>query len=235
MVSHHLGPHEGPTTIVDHYLAELAARLQGARRTRAAILAEIRDGLGEATAANITSGMMPTQAAAAAIQRFGTPQAVADAFAGELTIAYARRSIAAFIGTGPLVGIWWLLLLHPRPWQPSPLALIAAIPVLPLIAFAIATAVGTFATTGRLIRWLPEASPARALAATTAVASLCLAGDLTIVTVFAIRAGTTDLMLNVLAAAAITASVLRLPCSIGTIRRCVRLRRELAPADSCQT
>ena len=40
-------------------------------------------------------------------------QAVADAFEGELATAYARRTIALYVITGPLVGIWWLLLLQP--------------------------------------------------------------------------------------------------------------------------
>ena len=47
----------------------------------------------------------------AAIAQFGSPYAVADAFGGELATGYARRTIAWFIATGPLVGIWWLLLL----------------------------------------------------------------------------------------------------------------------------
>jgi hypothetical protein len=44
-----------------------------------------------------------------------------------------------------------------------------------LIVVAIAGA--TLATTGRLMRWLPETSPPRALAATTAISVLCLIGD----------------------------------------------------------
>ena len=60
-------------------------------------------------------------------------EAVADAFAGELATAYARRTIALYVITGPLVGIWWLLLLRPDPWRAGLIALLAAIPVLPLI------------------------------------------------------------------------------------------------------
>ena len=115
-------------------------------------------------------------------RQFGSPHAVADAFAGELTTAYARRTIAWFIATGPLVGIWWLLLLHPSPWRTGLIALVAAIPVIPLIIAAIATAGGTLATTGRLMRWLPETGPRRALAATTAIAMLCMIIDLTMIT-----------------------------------------------------
>jgi hypothetical protein len=60
-----------------------------------------------------------------------------------------------FVVAGPLVGIWWLLLLYPSPWRTGLIALVAAIPVIPLIIAAIATAGGTLATTGRLTRWLP--------------------------------------------------------------------------------
>ena len=80
------------------------------------------------------------------------------------------------------MGIWWLLLLHPSPWRTGLIALVAAIPVIPLIIAAIATAGGTLATTGRLMRWLPETGPRRALAATTAIAMLCMIIDLTMIT-----------------------------------------------------
>jgi hypothetical protein len=166
------------------YLSNLAAQLCGPRRRREAILAELRDGLDQASEDCIAAGLPPDQAAAAAITQFGTPEAVADAFGGELATAYARRTIALFVATGPLVGIWWLLLLHPSPWRTGLIALLAAIPVIPLIVIAIATAGGTLATTGRLMRWLPETGPRRALAATTAIAVLCMIGDLTMITMF---------------------------------------------------
>jgi hypothetical protein len=51
------------------------------------------------------------------------------------------------------------------------LAALIAIPALPLIALAIATAAGTFATTGRLMRWLPETPASKALTAAMAIAT----------------------------------------------------------------
>jgi hypothetical protein len=120
------------------YLTEIAARLHGPRRRRARILAELHDGLDEAVADHAQDGRAPEQAADAAIHGFGTPAEVAAAFAGELAIAYARRTLAWFVVTGPLVGIWWLLLLQPQPWHTGPAALLAAIPVLPLIGVAVA-------------------------------------------------------------------------------------------------
>jgi hypothetical protein len=201
---------------LDAYLADLALRLSGPRRRRAAILAELGDGLHHATDDHISAGLTPAQAAAAAINQFGDPQAVADAFAGELATAYARRTIACYVATGPLVGIWWLLLLlQPHPWRTGLVALVAAIPVLPVIALVIATAAGTLATTGRLMRWLPEAGPRRALAATTTIATLCVICDATMITMFTVSGGPA----GPLAVAAVAASLTRIACSIIVIRK----------------
>jgi hypothetical protein len=209
-----------PKDALAAYLSDLAAQLHGPRRRREAIFTELRDGLEQATEDRIATGLAPDQAAAAAISQFGSPGAVADAFAGELTTAYARRTIAWFIATGPLVGIWWLLLLHPGPWRTGLIALVAAIPVIPLIIAAIATAGGTLATTGRLIRWLPETGPRRALAATIAIAMLCMIIDLTMITmVMASGVPTGPLMMI-----AVAASLIRIVCSITSVRHANLMR-----------
>jgi hypothetical protein len=205
------------------YLSDLAAQLHGPRRRRKAILTELRDGLEQATQDRIATGLAPDRAAAAAITQFGSPHAVADAFAGELTTAYARRTIACFIATGPLVGIWWLLLLNPSPWRTGLIALLAAIPVIPLIIAAIATAGGTLATTGRLMRWLPETGPRRALAAATAIAMLCLIIDLTMITMITmvmVSGGPTGPLMII----ALAASLTRIVCSITTVRHANLMR-----------
>jgi hypothetical protein len=209
-----------PDDVVATYLSDVAAQLYGPRRRREAILAELRDGLDQATEDNIAAGLTPHRAAAAAISQFGTLQAVADAFSGELATAYARRTIALFIVTGPLVGIWWLLLLQPSPWRTGLIALLAAIPVLPLLIIAIATAGGTLATTGRLMRWLPETGPRRALAATTAIAAICIIGDLTMITMFMVS----DAPTRPLAVIAIAASLTRIACSITTVHHATRMQ-----------
>src|SRR5262249_33700890 len=210
---------------VDAYLGELAHLLRGPRRHRARILAELRDGLDHAIADHTTHGRTEHQAAESAIDHFGTPQAVADAFSGELATAYARHTIAWYITAGPLVGIWWLLLLQPHPWRTGLLALLAAIPVIPLITIAIATAAGTFATTGRLIRWLPEASPDRALTATIAIAGLALVGDLTVITLYLRSA----VPVEPLAILATGASLIRIAGSMITLHHPTMLRRSNTP------
>jgi hypothetical protein len=202
------------------YLSDLAAQLRGPRRRREAILTELRDGLEQATEDRIASGLAPDQAFAAAITQFGSPRTVADAFAGELTTAYARRTVAWFIATGPLVGIWWLLLLHPSPWRTGLIAFVAAIPVIPLIIAAIATAGGTLATTGRLMRWLPETGPRRAVAATIAIATLCMIIDLTMVTMIMVTGAPTRPLMII----AIAASLTRIACSIATVRHASLMR-----------
>jgi hypothetical protein len=212
-----------PEDALATYLSDVAAQLYGPRRRRAAILTELRDGLDQATEDNIAAGLPPDQATAAAITQFGAPQAVGDAFGGELATAYARRTIAWFIVTGPLVGIWWLLLLQPSPWRTGLIALLAAIPVLPLIVIAIATAGGTFATTGRLMRWLPETGPRRALAATITIAAMCVIGDPTVITMFMVSGAQT----RPLAVIAIAASLTRIACSITTVRHATRMRSRL--------
>jgi hypothetical protein len=204
---------------IDAYLDEVATHLRGPRGRRARILAELRDGLEAAVA----------DEGPAAITRFGAPTAVASAFAAELSIAYARRALALYVATGPLVGIWWLLLLHPTPWHHSLTALVVAIPVIPLVAAGLAAAATTFATTGRLIRWLPEASAHGAATAVLAVAGLTVAGDVTIVGVHL----ASDAPATPLGIVAVAASLTRIVVSLVIVRRAAALRRRAAiPARS---
>jgi hypothetical protein len=219
MASHHLttGP-AGPTPVLERYLTELSARLKGPRGARTRVLAEIHDGLTDAIDSHRAAGLPTDAAAGAAIAEFGDPATVARSFATELATASARRIIATFIATGPLVGIWWLLLLHPAPWRSGVLAALIAIPALPLIALAIATAAGTFATTGRLMRWLPETPASKALTAAMAIATLCLATDLTVLGVLSAHLATGWRQSVPLIAVAATASMLRIAASIAVIR-----------------
>ena len=205
---------------VDAYLAELASLLRGPRRRRTQILTELRDGLGDAVDDRVAGGVPRGQAEKEAVAWFGTPQAVAAAFTGELTTAYARQTIGTYVATGPLVGIWWLLVLQPHPWRTGLVALLIAIPVLPLVVVAVAAAATTLATTGRLMRWLPEASPRRALTATTAIAGLVLAADTTLIAIYA----GSDNPWQPLAVIAVAASLTRIACSVTTLCRATAAR-----------
>jgi len=210
--------------LVEAYLDEVAAGLYGPRQQRKRILSELRDGLGEAISDRHVDGLPPDRAASAAVASFGSAEQVASAFSGELATGYARRAVIGYVATGPLVGIWWLLLLLPHPWHTGLVAFITAIPALPIVALGIATAAGVVATTGRLIRWLPEAAPRHALAATAGVAALAAAGDLFMIA-FYVQSG---VHAEATAVVAVSASLLRIGCGVHVIRRCHRLSRMLA-------
>jgi hypothetical protein len=213
----------GPDDRLPAYLEEIAANLHGPRHRRQQILAELGDGLEQAVAGHAEAGLSPDRSVTAAIEEFGDPRVVADGFAAELAIAYARRTLVAFIATGPLVGVWWLLALRPHPWPAVPTALLAAVPILPVVAVAIAAAAGTVAGTGRLMRWLPEVGPRGALDATVAVAVLALACDMVVLGGYARSAATVQPP----AVAAIAASLIRMACSGYTVHRATAVRRRL--------
>jgi hypothetical protein len=68
---------------------------------------------------------------------------------------------------------------------------------------------------------LPETGPDRALAATTAIATLCVIGDVTMITMFAVSAAPE----RPLAVIAVAASLTRIACSIIVIRTATQMRR----------
>lgn len=217
---------------VEHYLTSLARDIPGPHATCAAAMDEVRDSLHEAIASHTARGLPPPEAARTAVAEFGSPTTVAEALAPELATSQARRTLFAFLITGPLVGVWWWLLLASSPWPSHPGTLLAAIPVLPLIAVAVATAAVILATTGSLIRWLPESTPYRALLATAAVALGCLFGDLTVLATLAIRSLTTPWQPALaLAVAAVTGSLIRIPFAWRALLRCRRTLKLLKRID----
>jgi hypothetical protein len=207
------------------YLAEIADRLHGPHRRRAGILDELRDGLEQAVTDHTDAGLPPDRAVTAAFEQFGSPTVIAGAFAPELATGYARRVLALFLVTGPMVGIWWLVLLQPHAWRAGPVGLLTAIPVIPLVAVAAIAAVATLATTGRLIRWIPEADPRQALTATAATAVLAICGDLVVIGLWAWSATAVP----PLAVIAVAASLTRIACGVTTVRRTRTIRCRLPP------
>ena len=195
--------------IIEGYLAALATRLPGSRRARTAVLDELRDGLTEVAGRHADSGRSPRAAAEAALVEFGTVDQVASAFAGELVTRQARQVIVALVLTGPLVGVWWLLLLAPT----SP----TGIPALPLIGVAVLTGFAVLAMTGRLTRWLPSAAPVHALIGATVVVVVCAAGDISMLAVLVVSS-TSEL--GALAVAAVLASLIRLGCCVHLLLGC---------------
>lgn len=180
-----LDPALGPTAsrILEGYLATLAAQLGGPARTRQAILAELGDGLADATQAHHASGLTPAAAAQAAVAEFGQPPTVAAAFAPELAGAQARQTALGLIRSGPLVGGLWLAALvasNAAPWRHGLTGVWLALP-----AVGVAVAVAALATllvvaaTGRASRWLPlPTRPTLAPAAAAAVGTAVIVADL---------------------------------------------------------
>lgn len=232
MVGRDLSTQAMPFDTVDQYLRSLGSRLQGPARVRSAILEEIRAELGDAINARTSPGESSLAASRSAVAELGSPEMVAAAFAGELATVRARHVLWSLLLTGPLVGVWWFLILVPTHLAPRLGLFLAAIPVLPLIGAAVGTAVVTLATTGSLIRWLPEVLPARALTAAIAVTLVCMISDVSVLMTLLLHvvtasAGSYPL---VLVGLALTASVLRLIVSAWAIRLCLQSRKALRTA-----
>jgi hypothetical protein len=208
---------------IEAYLAAVGARLAGPASVRAAILDELRDGLLTAAAAHQSRGLPPQAAARAAIDEFGTPTVVADAFGGELAVAQARRVSLGYLLTGPLVGLSWLVVLAPAGWwrQGVP-ALAAPVPLLPLVAACIGVGLLVVAATGRPGRWL-RCPPHQLLDLTVLLSLTCMAVDLIALAGLAVRTGTQAPWAAV-AGLAVTASAARLLCGVAAVQRCRRAR-----------
>ncbi|KRE21737.1 permease prefix domain 1-containing protein [Agromyces sp. Soil535] len=221
----------GSNEIIDAYLADLGARLHGPAHARRAVLEEIRTDLVDSVEQFTRQGMPEADAARVAVSDLGSAAVVADAFAGELAIVHARRMLRILLITGPVVGVWWFILLAPDQWASYPGMLIAAIPALPIVAAAVATAIVVFATTGSLIRWVPEATPFRTVILAALVGLACIVGDLTVLSALLIRAvtGSAATLPLGIAVVAVLASAIRLPlaawATVSTVRIAGRLRR----------
>ena len=217
--------------VIGPYLAELTGQLGGPTRARAAIVAELEDGLWAATAAHHARNRMPADAAGAAVAEFGAPGTVAARFGSELAAATGRRVGLGLLTTGPLVGSSWMLLVAAT-WRwrgqtpPAALGLVAAVVGLVLVV-AVPAAVLSVAVSGGLSRWLPVGPPAAAGAAAVA-AGACVVGDLCLLAgllASLVLAGGVAWPTAVLAAGA---SSLRLSLAGRAARRCLAARAALA-------
>ena len=217
--------------VLDGYLAELAAALVGPRRARAAIVAEVADGLTEAAAAHQRRGMAPADAAGAAAAEFGDAHLVAAGFAAELAAQTGRRVGLGLLATGPLVGLTWvgMALASAAVIGQQPPAHLALVPVLfaAVLAVAVPAAMASVLASGRLTRWLPTNSRLAPTAAGLA-AALCIAGDLLLLAGLLAWTMTLGELAWPLAVTAATASALRLILAGLAVRRCVAARQRVA-------
>jgi hypothetical protein len=216
-----------PTTrpVVTEYLRELAAALPGSRRTRAAILTEIADGLIE----QVTNTTGPDKATAVetAIRAFGDPRSLAGQFAHELTGKTAHRTGFALVGSGPLIGALWLLALTPGEQRATTVTLperiagmFTALPLIPvLLLIIIPAALVAVAGAGPASRILPVTTGTAGFAALVASRG-CVIADVVLIA----HAMTAAQAWSPLLIAAVAISMARLSLAAAAARRCARLR-----------
>lgn len=210
---------------VEAYLDAVAAGLVGPRSVRATIIDELRDGLTEGATTHRARGAGPDAAIRTALDEFGPPEVTAAAFAGELASSRARRTVAAYLFTGPVVGLSWLLgFAPPHWWRHGPEALWSAVPVVPMIALAAVVGIGVLVATGRPSRWIQVPHHHILHGALLVVAAAAL-GDVLMLAVAA-RAGAGVIFPTIVVVAA-TASVLRLGFGVVAAARCLQSRRIL--------
>lgn len=166
--------------IVAAYVADLEARIPGWRRARRSALAELADGLHDATTVYCSRGMDPEGAAARAVHDCGPPSVVAAEFVAVLTDGQARRTALTLLLTGPLVGVLWLVTLEPGQAPDATLRRMPALGV--LVAVAAAAGVLALLATGPGIRGLPIECPAPCRAAATACAAAAAADVIVLAT-----------------------------------------------------
>lgn len=202
---------------VADYLAYLEAQIPGWRLARRPVLAELADGLDDATAYYRSRGLDPDAAAARAVQDCGPVSVVALDFADLLATGQARRTARTLLVTGPLIGVLWLLTLVPGQ---APDALLLRVPALGLpVLIAIVAGVLTLLATGPVSRLLPHLrlAPCRAAAAACAAAAMCDIAVLATATLSALEDPSTTRWMPGLIA--VTASLLRLALTQRVARR----------------
>lgn len=185
------------------YLRELSANLIVPQR--AAIVAEIADGLACATQSYVERGLEPAEAERAAVAEFGDPRWLAATFARQHVAVAARRIGLSLLVSGPFVGALWATALGRGPWPERVATALSTTGLFPLILLA---------TVGAALMAVRGAGRA-ALAATVG----CLLGDLALVAVALTLPWWTGLL-----AVAMAASVVRAALAGAALRRIARLR-----------
>ena len=103
------------TRLISDYLAALSADLP------AQIVEELADGLDETYHGYLGQGLAPDAAARAAVEEFGEPRVIVDAFTDA---SHSRKTARRLLAAGPGVGMCWaVVLITARAWQwPVPVA-----------------------------------------------------------------------------------------------------------------
>ncbi|MET9858495.1 permease prefix domain 1-containing protein [Streptomyces smyrnaeus] len=147
-------PHPHPDPLVA-YTEALGAALLGPARAKTRMLAEIRDGLLDATDAYVQEGLPRTEAAHCAVRDFGPVAVLAPECQRELTVAQTRHTACAAALCAPFLLVCWALARTAVGPSATPLALLATVSTL-LAAFTLATTGGVLARRFPVPRALPR-------------------------------------------------------------------------------
>ncbi|HET7051669.1 MAG TPA: permease prefix domain 1-containing protein [Solirubrobacteraceae bacterium] len=177
------------TDNIGSFLQAVAARLPGPRIHRAAILAELHDGLLAATESNQQAGHEHAEAVRLALAEFGDARTLAAAFRPELMIARCRQTALALFAATALVVALWLAAARSRHTRgatglfDSPVDHLAAAV---LIGVIVASGLLTLVTTGRPARRV-ALPPQTSLLAAVAMGLVTALADLAAVAVLGVR------------------------------------------------
>jgi hypothetical protein len=165
---------------IETLLQAIGARLPGPARSRAEILAELRDGLLEVAEANQRRGVGQGEAVRLAVRQFGDARTLAAAFWPEMAAARARRVVLALFASGPIVAALWVFAARSRGLGSesgvfdSSLSHVAAAL---LLAATIGCGLWTIVAAGRAPLW-PHIAPQMALLGAAAMGCIAVVADL---------------------------------------------------------
>jgi len=200
------------------YLSTLDDALPLPRAERARILAEAADALGCEIEAGIAAGKTARATAHEAVKAFGAPDMLAAQFAEAMAPGMARRTGAALMVTGPLVGLAWVTAVGEGHGWARISSVLTMVPYLPLVLAATVVCAMVAVMAGRPparsvwgIRWAAGAAWVAAIG--------CVAADAILLTI-----GMQQIHLGVAGAGAAALSLLRLAGAATAGYRLSRLR-----------
>jgi len=215
--------------LIQRYLSDLDAALAvvpASARSRAAIVAEIGDGLADAVADHLDRGHLPDQATGRAIEEFGAATVLAAQFVPILATAQVHRWALVLLRTGPLVGALWLVtgLLAVSRGLPIGWPVVGILIGVVLVVSVPCTVVAVVVTGRGSHRW--PLRPRQAADAARLAAGGAILGDLVLLIALSIQASPVLTAPDGgLAGAAMLASLIRLTLAT---RGATRLRRARA-------
>ena len=141
-------------TTIEAYLADLSSRLHVGRRSRAALISEVRDHLTESTERSCASGAPRVQAEANAIETFGSTTLLARQFNAAAGAQAMRRAPFIALTTGATVvgGFLAAAIAQPRTSQRATAPMQVSF-FLAVLAFQVAVTAGARGASRALATW----------------------------------------------------------------------------------